>query len=100
MTDETTETEITIKVTGLTLVTSATPNKSGDTIVGYVDCFVEWLSIRGAALVKLSTGGYTLWEPLGKDDRLPRRSMQLKRHVRRAVADAALPVYRSLGGEL
>lgn len=89
-----------IQITGFSRSTSPEPNRHGDTILGYFDCRVEWLSIKGAALVKLSTGGLTTWEPLGKDDRVPRRSMRMSGAKRREVAQAALPMFRAMGGEV
>lgn len=89
-----------IQITGLNRVTSPEPNRNGDTIVAYFDARVEWLTVKGAALVKLASGGLTTWEPLGKDDRLPKRSMKMSGAVRREVAQAALPLFEAMGGEL
>jgi hypothetical protein len=89
-----------IRVTGLTRVTSPKRAKGGDYIVAYFNAQVEWLNIKGAALVKLASGGYTTWEPLGKDDRLPRRSMQMSGPIRREVAQAALPLFEAMGGQI
>ncbi|MEQ9258134.1 MAG: hypothetical protein RIG84_03455 [Roseovarius sp.] len=88
-----------ISITGLNRVTSPDPNHHGDMIVAYFDAHVEWLTIKGAALVRLKSGGFTTWEPLGKDDRLPRRSMRMSGTVRRAVAEKALPLFEAMGGQ-
>ena len=89
-----------IQITGLNRVTSPEPNRGGDVILAYFDARVEWLTIKGAALVSLASGGLTTWEPLGKDDRVPRRSMKMSGEVRRKVAQAALPIYKVFGGEI
>ncbi|MBZ0127975.1 MAG: hypothetical protein K8F59_02560 [Rhodobacteraceae bacterium] len=89
-----------IQITGLSRVTSPKPNRYGDIILAYFDVHVDWLSIQGAAFVKLASGGLTTWEPLGKDDRLPQRSMKMCGAVRREVAQAALPLFEAMGGKV
>ncbi|MBC7238308.1 MAG: hypothetical protein H5T69_20910 [Chloroflexi bacterium] len=89
-----------IAITGLTRVTAPKPNRGGDIIVAYFDAQIEWLTINGAVLVKLASGELTTWEPLAKDDRLPRRSMKMAGAVRREVAQVALPLFEAMGGEI
>ena len=88
-----------VKITGLMCVQNPKPNKKGDTIVAYFDCKIDWLTMEGAALVKLASNGkFTIWEPLGKDTQTHRRSVKLDRDARWATAEAALPVFKQFGG--
>lgn len=89
-----------IQITGLTRVVCPTPSTGGHTILAYLDAHVEFVTMKGAAFVKLADGTVTIWEPLAKDDRVPKRSMRMSGAKRREVAQAALPMFRAMGGEV
>lgn len=85
-----------ITVTGLVVRPNLTPNRQGDRIVAFFDAQIEWLQMRGGALVRLNSGGYGVWEPrLEGDDR---RRMQLTPIVRRELVEKVMPVYEQFGG--
>ncbi|PRY86779.1 hypothetical protein [Donghicola tyrosinivorans] len=85
-----------IGITGLNCVDAPKPNGKGDMIIAYFDFQADFVTMKGAALVQLASGGLTTWEPLAKDDRLPRRSVQMTGDARRKVAQAALPLFKVL----
>ena len=90
-----------VQITGLTRVRNPRPNRAGDTIIAYFDVKVEWLRMDGAALVKLASHGQlTCWEPLEPGEKPYRRRVRMDGEVRQAVAEAALPIFESLGGEV
>lgn len=88
-----------IKITGLTLASNPKPNMKGDVILAYFDAQVEWLAMKGAALVRLNSGGVTVWEPRLQDDRYG-RAVRMEGAVRREVAAAALPLFEAMGAEV
>ena len=83
-----------IIVTGLSTIEDPKPNKRGDMIVAFFDFRADFVTMKGASLVLLQSGGITTWEPLAKDDRLPRRSVQMTGEVRQRVASVAMQHFR------
>lgn len=89
-----------VKIFGISTVSEPKPNRHGDTIIAYINFTADFVTLKGAALVRLKSGGLTVWEPMAKDDRLPERSVRMAGFARREVAQAALPLYAAMGGEV
>ena len=89
-----------VKIFGISTVSEPKPNYHGDMILAFIDFTADFVTMKGAALVKLKSGGLTVWEPMAKSDRKPERSARMAGFARREVAQAALPLFEAMGGDV
>lgn len=89
-----------VSITGLTTVAHPKPTAKGDKIVAWFSFRADFVEMEGAALVLLHSGGFTTWEPIRGNEKLPSRSVRMTGAARHAVAAAALPFYEAMTGDL
>jgi len=87
-----------IRIDSMKVLNAPKPNRRGDTVVAYLDLRIEWLTLKGAALVRLgSDGRLSVWGPACLPGDGLRRVI-LSGEVRKDVVAAALPIFEALGG--
>ncbi|TXL75622.1 hypothetical protein FHP25_13280 [Vineibacter terrae] len=89
-----------IAVTGLSLVLTPKPNKSGDSVLAWFDCKTSEVELYGCALVRQPGGRLKVWAPkLDAVDSGARRGVNFcNRELPATLVVKALAAYRALGG--
>ncbi|WP_305972517.1 MULTISPECIES: hypothetical protein [unclassified Mameliella] len=84
-----------VSIRGIRVIDEPKPRRNGDMVIVNLDFSLDFLSCEGAVLVKLATGGLTVWPPMVVQTKEP-RSIRLSRDAREAIATEAFPVFETL----
>jgi hypothetical protein len=90
-----------VRITGMSK-TAGKPNQGGTRIVGFFDCELPHLSLRGCALARKPDGTWVAWTPkLPDDDGTAKRAVYFRGGaLQRHLTEQALALYRQLGGRI